>query len=104
MKTNTMPSVREEWKDALSQKCSCGGVLEIVQQSLCFEESNEFGKGAYDIFTCECVDCKRKYEFKYNIDSFFWKPDPEIVGIFKNIADKYIKEEKGIRNDRHKYR
>ena len=87
-------SVAGEWKDALSQKCSCGGELEIVRQSLCLPDDGEFGKGAYDIFDCVCNKCEKKHKFKYNIDSFFWKLNPETVEIFKNIADKYIEEEK----------
>lgn len=61
-------SIEEEYDIAGRHKCECGGTLKFIRQTLV-----ENNGGYYDELKYVCLECKKSYEFLFDIKSFFGK-------------------------------
>ena len=63
-------NVEEEYDKISKEKCTCGGKLEPIQQTLGFPDKMD---RISDYLTCSCKLCGKEYQFEFDISSFFWK-------------------------------
>ena len=84
-------NVPEEYRIIASTKCSCGGDLEPILQSLVEVGPPRAYQETHDVIRCQCTNCEKELEFTFDITDLFWEDYEE----FSKKWDAILSDDKG---------